>query len=671
MKFSWKILNYFIDLEKITFEEFTTQLILSGFEIEKIDNQIEHQDQIIDLNITSNRKDINCIFNLAKEISIIFNLPFKIKIIGQNFNNIKNTNKLVSEINIIKYIYINTIHKIHNSISPIWLQKHLISYEIKSLSLLNDIQEYIKIKWGHRIVIFDLDELNKQTLNHDLFELAINRNESNQMVLLYDKKELIYFHELNKYRLKQLTNKTKNILLCLFFNKNDKSNSNNLLETLYNAYHETTQLINTFGYGLINKPYKKSYFNLSKQKKITIKHYEIKSILGNISYKQNKLISHKEIIYSLNKLKFNHKYFPQYKISQLIIPENRESDLSRSIDIIEEVGRIYGFQNFLNKIPSFKRIGKISIKLFYIQKIRKIFRNLGINEVINTSLINKKLNNKFQISIYNSLTLETKCLRLNILYNLIQNYKYNIKQKNLRTEIFEIGKIFYKNLHNKYTEEIHLTGLIQNPSFIRANWSDVSSNPNLFHIKGLLEIFFNGLNAQIKWKNFEKEQNSQYIESISQFLDTYKKIGIYSSENNEFIGFLSELNSKYLIDTSEYNHPIYVFDINLDKLLKTINLNKHFKHIIKNYSIYPSVSRDISFKLTKKVKIDSIKKLILKESNEYIESINIINEYNNKNKNSKIITKSICLRIVYRSNNKTLNYKDLERIDNNIKNLLN
>lgn len=664
MKFSWRILNYFIDLEKIKFEEFTKKLILSGFEIERIDEKTENKDTLIDLDITANRKDINCIFNLAKEISIILNLPIKPLIVYKNFNYLKKTNDLKSNINRIQSIYINTIHKIINSNSPIWLKKHLKTYDIKSLSLLSDIKQYIKIKWGHNIIVYDLDKLNIKNIDHKLITLYADSSVKQKIILSYKKQKLTYFDKSKDDIKKSFNDKSKNILLCFFTYEN---NTENLLETINNAYHETIQLITTFGAGIINKPYKKLYYN-SYIKKIKIKHHKIKKILGPTNYKNNKLISHKEIINRLNQLKLKYQYYPLSKISELTISENRQYDLSRPIDIIEELARIHGYEKFLNKIPSYIKKGRISKKLFYTNKIRNILKNLGLNEVVNTSLVNKEYHNKYQISVHNPLTLEIQSLRTNIINNLIQNYKYNKKQKNLRTEIFEIGKIFYKDKNHKYIEETQLTGLISNSSFIRKDWTDISNNPNIFHIKGILEIFFYQLNAKIEWNNLKIQDQSENLNNLNRFINSYQRIGIYSCEKSELLGFLSKLNPKYLSDISE--DIVYLFSISIDKLLKVVYLNKHLKYTIKNYSTYPSVTRDISFNITKNITIDSIKKLILEKHNENIESINIVNEYYNINKKSKKIAKSVCFRIIYRSNIKTLDNKDIEKIDMNIKKIL-
>jgi len=661
MKFSWQILNYFINLETVTKKEFIKKLALTGFEVEETEINDEKLNKIIFLDITANRKDINCIFNLAEEISIIFNIPFKIPII-KYLSFIKDAIYINKNFNNIQYIYINTIHRVCNSISPDWLQNHLACYDIKSLSLLNDIQEYIKIKWGYHIVILDIDELGIKNIRYDLINIFVDKNCNT--ILLYQDKQLINLNQIDYNSHQLLNNNTKNIFLFSFASYNI---SNHLVKTFFNAYQETIRLIVTFGYGVINRPYKILYPSLS-QKSIKIKYKLIQKILGPISSNNYKLMSYNQIVKSLNQLNLDYNYYSKYKVYDLIVPHYRNNDLQRPIDIIEEIARIYGFQNFLNLSKSIIKIkkGKISNKLYYLKVIRNILRSVGLNEVINTSLVKRQINNQFQISIYNFFSLDSQFLRTNIINNLIDNHIYNIRQKNHRTEIFEIGKIFYKNFNNQYIEETYLNGLIYNPSFIQKDWSDSSVSHTLFHIKGILEIFFNRLNAKVKFGTLIVDESNQYIKSLNIFIHKYKTIAFYNYYTNELIGFLTELNKKYLYDIPENNHSVYLFDININNLLKTIYLKKHFKHTINKYSLYPSVTRDVSLKITKSINIDSIVKLILENNHDYLESIHIISEYYD----AKLNTKSVCFRIVYRSHVKTLNSEDIKIIDMKIKKIL-
>lgn len=669
MKFSWKILNFFINLESIHFTEFIEKLALAGFEVEEIEENNKTIDKIINLNITSNRKEIFCIINLAQEISIILNIPLKIKLIPIKYykDSHKNkTNKIIQKSAEIIYIKIQTITNLLNNESPKWLKNHLQSCNIISSSLLSDIQQYINIKWGQEILIFNLNELTTKFLDFNLIDISkSNISNANYIEkIIYNHKDLFYLNKTNDYL--TLNNKTQNIILCFIIRKININNLTNTKKIFHNAYYETIKLISTFGKGIVNKSYQENIpqIFLDNKQVLKIKKNNIKYILGPLNIKTFKFLSNHEIINCLKQLKFKVKYSYKYKIFKIQIPNNRQHDLKRDIDIIEEISRIYGFQYFLNHLPNYQTKGNISKKSFYKNKIRYILRDLGLNEVIHTSLTHKKLSKLHNVKIYNPITEDQKFLRNNIIENLIQNYKVNSKQKTYKTEIFEIGQIFYSNNIKNYIEETHVGGLIYNTNFIKQNWSNKSTNLNWFHAKGIIENFFERLNVHITWHKLLRTNEYTTIQHIHNYFHYNKVIYIYNQKNNNLIGIFGQINHKYF-DNIDKN-PIYLFEINLTQLIKGVYLNKHLNYRAKKYSIYPSVIRDISINIKQNKNIHEIKSLVQKNNIDLIESIELISEYYNK----KISKRFICLRITYRSYNRTLNNIDIEKINHNIQELL-
>nr|QCI06560.1 Phenylalanine-tRNA ligase beta subunit [Erythroglossum lusitanicum] len=650
MKFSWKLLNYLVDLKNINFNEFIKKLTLAGFEIEEIEEQKLLKDKIIHLNITANRRDIYCIANLATEISSIFNTP----LITNNKYNLINKFKYINTLNNnIIYIKSNIIYNINYDKSPQWLINSLIAHEIKPTNILNDTKEYIKLKWGQNIIY--INYFSQTSIESSLIKFTKNTTDLSN-------------------NLNQLTN-TYNYIIIGFpmYNYNLEDNMYNYTNHYVSAYNETIRLITTFGKGNISQSY--NFFNkklihlIYFNKKIKINKNKIQTILGPIKNQSFKFLSTKQINNTLRQLKFKPVYNNKNKTFDIIIPNSRISDLYRTIDIIEEVGRNYGFKHFLNKLPKKIKQGKLSKRTVQIYKISDILRNMGLNEVINSSF-NKKIKNNISIlnvKLYNPVTEEQKILRNNIVENLIENYKYNIKQKNSRVEIFEIGKIFYKINDKIYTEETHLGGLIYNKDFIRKTWSDKPENLNWFYAKGILEFFLEKLQTKIQWQTCKKNIIKNINTDIYKLLNPIKQIAIYDSMNKEYIGILGELNNQYTKDLQNYNKEIYIFEINIEKLNKITKLNKHLNYSMKPYSLYPKVIRDINIIVNSNQNLIKIKNNLLEKNQNLIEEINITNEYYNKIKKYR----SICLRITYRSNNRTLNTKDINKINQSIQKSLN
>nr|QCI07568.1 Phenylalanine-tRNA ligase beta subunit [Nitophyllum punctatum] len=667
MKFSWKILNQFINLKEIEFNKFVDILTLSGFEVEQIKKEKEIKEIFIQLSITANRKEVNCLFNLAQEIKIIFNKPLTIQLYKFETYLYDYTNYVIKQSQQLKYIKFNTINNIAKNNSPDWLKQYLRSCDNISTCLIEDIQNYARIKWGHKIYIVDLLKFNTNLIEYRSISIKKGLQSSNQEILMYKNYELLKLDNNLNLNQELLKFKYQNILLCWpIYNNAINRNQINRIDTFNNAYNEILQILTTNSNCTISQSYSNSHKILDKQQNINVKLSDIQSILGPVNNNSpaNKYLSYKNIIYHLRKLQLKPVYKLYNKDIYVQVPREREHDLQRSIDIIEEVGRIHGFNHFLNHLPTYQQKGKIKFKMFYKNKIHDTLRYMGFNEVLNSPLVDS--GNRYSLFIDNPITQEHKVLRTNILENLIHNYQTNYKQRNHRIEIFEIGQIFYSGNRSDYNENTHLAGLIYNKHYWRKNWTDKPENFSWLHAKGLLEIFLNQINSQITWKHIFDIKLESHIKNLYFLFEQNKCIAIYNQQKQKTIGIFGQINRKYIHKLYD-NHNTYIFEINIDELIKTININKHLKYRIKPYSLYPSISRDISIEISKSDEVNKIKLLLSQIHNNLIESIDILNEYSNTKSINK---RSICLRITYRAINKTLTHQDINSINENIVNLL-
>lgn len=696
MKVSWKLLNQIIDLHDIEFATFTNKLTLAGFEVEQIDHKHKINDTIIDISITTNRSDVLSLIGLAREIGTLFNKELynnaiKFESINDDIND-NNKFKNISYIQSISDVNIDIIENITNKESPTWIQNYLIGYDIKPSNTIEDIKQYIYIKWGQNIEIFDLDIMKVQKIDYSLFNIdksnnfenIIKINETNETIdnnLLY----VLNYHHLPLSVLGIKSNKTfhpnKNTSSIVIFShtcqpkyiqkinnflkiKTEKSIKNARYD-FTNAYNEAIQLIVNITQAHITKTYKKTA-PFTKKKVIIINKKEIDTILGPINNPKKRYLSEQEILNTLKRLQFissckNNNF-------RVTIPMYRADDITRSIDIIEEIARIYGFNYFIDYLPNkFNNKDKPAVSIL-IRKIRTVLRNMGLHEVIHYSLNNKKNYNHNAIKIYNPLLEDQSQLRINLLSNLISTKQYNIKQQNLLIEAFEIGKVFkydqFKMNKNHITENLHLAGILGNTNYIKNSWSDTSKELSWFQAKGNLEEFFEKINACIKWSSLD---SNEYAKNSTYKLFHPKRIAIiYDKKTSKKIGIFGQLDLK-LAKQLQINNLTYIFEIDIYKLLKTIDTIYHLNYITKKYSHYPSVTRDISFILKKHNNAELIKEKIIGMNNSLIESIEFFNEYVETLKPH--IEHSICFRITYRAKDRTLNDQDIKKIDDEINKL--
>nr|YP_010850719.1 Phenylalanine-tRNA ligase beta subunit [Lophurella hookeriana]WGH13304.1 Phenylalanine-tRNA ligase beta subunit [Lophurella hookeriana] len=666
MKFSWQLINNFTDLNRIDFNQFKENLTLSGLEIDNVENIEKYKDKIIDLSITANREELSSSLSLAIEASTIFNTALKIIPIQLNYkksiqyNDKTSRNKKYTH---IAYIRIITLKEIVTNTTPKWLLNQLEIHQIDQKDILNNIKEYIKIKWGQS---FNITNYNKIQQENNIIQDFTS-------IKLFNPKEINLIIKSIRNTNKSEINKL-NLLIFTTINKikNQHFINYEFSEFYENMFIDSMKLITTIIGGTIPKYNDAHQKIFIKNSIIKIKKQNINKSLGYIQRKQLKFINTQNIAKILQQLKLYPKYHKKDKSFEVTIPSYRKHDLKREIDIIEEIGRIYQFKHFFNEIKKSSKQGWKSKNHIKIKEIKNTLRRLGLHEVINCCIHNNINNNFINPKIYNPITNTQQELRTNILENLINNYEHNIKYSKNNIEIFEIGKIFqrYNTDNNTYIEKRHLSGLIHNKKYTRSNWNNDDKNITIFHFKNIIETFLETINSRaiLKEKLINNERKDfNYPEYL---LKKNKQISIYDPQTKTIVGLIGELNNKFIKKSNYKNDKIYIFEINLNQLIETTKSINHLNYTLQKYSNYPSVTRDISIKLKKYVEINKIKKTILEGDKELIESIDVFNEYSTNHNIDHNRVRCVGLRITYRSKSRTLNNKDIIGIDTNLEHKL-
>lgn len=657
MKLSWHCLNELVQLGTMQPIEIANKLTMAGFETEIISHDKNTHDTIFNINITSNRQDIKSIIDIALEISCITKQKLKIDInIVQNQHkhniNIKTITQplILNNFNEFNYCVINNTYL--EFYSPT-ITKYLTNYELTTSGTILDLINFINIKWGQSIHIYQIEHHNHDKIND--FKFYINRNNQDIIYLNNQALKKIKINDLHKNH-----NNTLNIIIITYIQKHSSHDNINKHVKLnpnwtLHAYKEIFDLLK------LNKSsadcitvYMKNYL-IKRYKTIICQTNKINNILGPINNNKHKTflttLDINQILISLN---FSTTY--HNNTIKIYIPNERIEDIIEEIDITEEIGRIYGFKSFIDTLPKFHHINQSNKIITIKRKIRKTLRSTGLHEVINYSLYNQTHHDN--IPIINPLNKEHISLRTNLTSTLIKTKKYNTNQSNHTFEIFEIGKVFYSNYNNNYkNEHLHIGCIIGNPQFNKSSWKNSTNQLNWFQAKGHLEELFEKINAKIQLTQYNT--SNHFIKYIDHYLDTSKTI--YLNYKHQTIGIFSQINNKTKIITG-LKHNLYIFEINLDDLIKSTYHQQHLKYIYEPYSQYPKIIRDTSINISKNISVQyfiKIIQMIKKQQNNFIESINIIDEFYESNG-----TKNINLRVTYRSTDKTLTNKEIKILDN-------
>ena len=326
-----------------------------------------------------------------------------------------------------------------------------------------------------------------------------------------------------------------------------------------------------------------------------------------------------------------------------IIAPNYRHDVYREIDVIEEILRVYGFNNINveSKISmSIPEIGKNNIN-----KTESLISNnlvgIGFHEIINNSICSPGVNEKFSnqaVNLLNPQGTELSNLRSSLIPNALETVKHNINRQNRNLKIFEIGNTYSIN-DNNYIENKRLNVTVTGKIFDE-NWISEFSKSNFYYLKGVAENLLNNLNVS----NIKYEVNNDELFEY--------KLFIYNNKNN--IGFIGELNSTYTKEFS-IDDKIHLLNLDLDNIkLKSANVK------YQELSRFPSSRRDLSMILDDNINFEAIKNLAFNVENKILKDVNLFDEY--KGKNIEDNKKSLAVSFTFNDSKKTLTDKLIDKI---------
>jgi len=305
-------------------------------------------------------------------------------------------------------------------------------------------------------------------------------------------------------------------------------------------------------------------------------------------------ISPDQIANYLKRLGFDYNFDIKTTEWKVQIPKARMDDLEREIDLIEEIGRLHGFNNFITNLPAVSRVGKEDYSYQIRKKLTNCFINEGLNELMQYSLVNEKTNTT--IPLINPLTNDCSTLRTSLLPNLIKIVSDNLKQGNKLLEGFEYGHTFESDLKTNYQELEMVSGIFGGMK-IKQTWDEPSRTLSWFEGKGKINSLFTKLNIPVLWQPITK---SKY----QTMLHPYRTAELWLS-TNQYLGVFGQIHP---ILAKKYNIPadIFLFEFNLD------NIRDEFQNrkltLYQPYSSYPKITKDLSFVVDRTVSFSNIEK---------------------------------------------------------------
>jgi phenylalanyl-tRNA synthetase beta chain len=622
-------------------------------------------DVIFDLEVTPNRPDLNSVIGIAREVAAVTGNPLRIPDVKPVFSDVP-TDSLV-EVRIddperCPRYTARVIKGVKVGPSPDWMRAALEKVGVRSISNVVDVTNYVMLETGQPLHAFDYHLIAqgkngkpaivvRRAAAGEKFKTLDNqeRTLTDEMLLIADEQKGIALAGVMGGLNTEINDQTVDVLIesAYFSPTNIRRTSKQLGLRSESSYRyergadegisdwaglRAAQLILQTAGGQLATGVVDVHPKQKEPKSVTLHFQKTTSLLGLP-------ISHADQISYLTKLGLVlTEQSPG--ICTFSIPSWRV-DLKRDVDLIEEVGRLYGIE----KIPSTPPRGALGSNTYdavydQLSEIRGIMTGLGLNEAQGQTLISREEVRGRQpeeiVALANPLSADMDVLRPTLLPGLIHSLRHNVSHKNDEVALFEIGRVF-ANVNGQLREERRLALAITGRRSPGA-WSGAERDAKVdfYDLKGLTEELL----EQIGLRGFvfakRAESTALFLESGTITLGGKLPLG-------ELGQLLPTLAKKY-----DLRDAVFLAEFNLDTLLARRNPGKSFKALPQ----FPSSRRDVAMLVAEGVTHDAVLQTVKQAKAAHLESVELFDVF--RGKGVPVGHKSVAYAITYRAADKTL-----------------
>ncbi len=636
-------------------------------------------DTVFDVSITPNRPDCACIIGIAREIAAVTGQMLKLPEIV-----FKEEGPPVGDLAKIaiqdpqgcpRYVA-GVIQGVKQGISPFWLRYRLHQAGIRSINNLVDVTNYVMLEMGQPLHAFDYHRLRENRVVVRRAEAGEefttldgeNRKMSQETLMICDGERPVALAGIMGGFNSEVVEETRDLLIeSAFFDPVTIRRGSKFLglstEASYRfergadiggtkqALQRAISLISDLAGGKISSGVLDNFPGKITPPNIQFRVKKTNAALG-ISLSKEKM---KELLKSLE---MEVKDFRENDLT--VTPPSFRVDILREVDLVEEVARLYGFDNIPVTYPRIRPSDEIEAPELRVRdKIRPIMTGLGFSEIITYSFISPDsadhlgadINSDLRsfTTVMNPLTVEQSVLRTSLLPGLLGaiGTNFNYGERNLK--LFEWGKLFFQKEKNKQPIEKLCLTAVMTGAYRGKNWYGPERQVDFYDIKGAAEVLLN----EIGLSNLHFGGDEKSCE-----FDPECSCGITFA--GKMVGRLGRLSSQVMIAYDLKEENIFAFELDIETLLSVQPTEKQFRPFAK----YPAVFRDISILLDRRIESSRIVDTINRHGRDLTESVDIFDLY----EGNKIAAseKAVALRICYRSENRTLDGDEINRLHDSI-----
>lgn len=554
----------------------------------------DSQDTSWEIGITPNRGDCMSHLGVARELSNYFDIKilendFKLK--SKIANVLKTNSGKIAECN--SYVSIE-IENFNITDSPFYIRYRLSQVGTRIINNVVDLTNYVLYDIGQPLHAFDRDKI--------FGTVSVRKAKDNEKILTLDnqkrslnKDDLVITDNDNPIALAgvmggldtEVTKNTHNLLIeSAYFDKVSIMNTSRKLNLISDAsirfergidFNLQLKAINRF----INIFSTNQDINYSspivddkkniKNKSVSFSNNDIYKILGT-------KIDNKFITKTLKNLDIDHSITNDD--IKFVSPSWRY-DLERPIDIIEEIAKHYGFNNFDSTLPIGNNRNNLgdywNSKTFFSQQLR----GKDYQEIQSLSFVDEISNQRFNpekkyVEVYNPIDSTNKYLRSNLFSSLLNIYQSNLEKNSVSSKYFEINTVFDKGKHEKYENipnQLYTLGVLTPSRVTNVDLRGEDKTFDIYYVKNLISTLIG-------------EFNVKYLQKPG----FHKRLSFLILKDGKQVGFFGQLSYE-LMDDLNLEDPIYLMELNIENIDSTFKETNNFIPLAQ----YPFIKFDLSF----------------------------------------------------------------------------
>ena len=545
--------------------------------------------------------------------------------------------------------------------SPLWMQHKLIHAGIRPIDLIVDITNYVMLEFGQPLHAFDYDKLESNKIHvrrantgEEFVTLdGQNRKLNNDNLVITNGEKAVALAGVMGGENSQITEETKTIAIeSAVFNPvltrrtanrlNLRSESSNRFEkgvniaTVQEAADLAAKLMAELGGGTIVEGTARTTHTTDKEVMVTTTTDHVNGVIGTS-------LTDEEISSILTRLGFENS------IKEGVIETNippRRWDIEIAEDLIEEIARIYGYNNIPVTLPVTESTpGELTVAQKTTRLIRNVLEGNGLQEAISYALTFSEKAARYAITkgelvlLQNPMSEDRVTLRQNLVSGLIDDASYNVAHQISDISLYEIGHVFYKESDEDMIEKNHVAGLITGESV--KDWFDKKDPVDFYTIKGLVETMLS---------SFAFNEDVRYeLATERDGMHPGRTADIYVGE--DVLGYVGQIHPSIAKDNDLKD--TYVFELSVDQIVETDKDAIGYTALNR----YPGSSRDIALLVDNTITHSELVDVISENGGEWLQDIQLFDLYEGEHIEED--KKSMAYSLYYANPNATLKEKEV------------